>query len=277
MRLLLKISLILVPLTLIGCNQVKLDSNWNDDGVIIDGDLGEWTEGLLVPPDTETAIAVRNDDDHLYLALRTHDQDVIRQVVMSGFTLWLDPDGGKNKVLGIGCPQSGRDSRPRMQEQPRNQEPDTQLEMLKQRLLAQTEVLLTDENERVTRLNPQNSDGIQVAISLNNWILQYELQVPLTDDWQNRLALSAEPGAIIGIGLTTPKLERPQRSGGMSDGGRGGGTGGGRGGAGGGRGGGMPGGGMGGKGGGRDQRPEGGASQVADPLKLWLEVTLSDQ
>ncbi len=267
-----KVSLLLVALSLIGCNQLKLDSNWNDDAMAIDGDLGEWTEGLQVPPETELAIAVRNDSDHLYLALRTHDQDLIRQVVMTGFTLWLDPDGGKNKVLGISCPQSVRHTHPQLQAQLRNQDPAMQLDLLKQQLLAQTEVLLTDEDDRVTRLNPQNTEGIQVAISLDNWILQYELRVPLTEDWHNRLELAAEPGATIGIGLTTPKPDRPQRPGGMSGGGRSGGRhGSSPGGAGGGKGGGMRGGGPGGGG-----RPEMGTQQAPDPLKLWFKVVLAE-
>jgi hypothetical protein len=275
MKLLLKISLIVVPLALIGCNQVKMDSNWNDDAVIIDGDLGEWTEGLMVPPETDVAIAVRNDSDYLYLALRTHDQDVIRQVVMTGFTLWLDPDGGRNKGLGIGYPQPGRNERPQMQIQQRNLDPATQFDMLQKSLLTRTEVMITDENERVSRLDNRSTGGIQVAVSLGNGMLQYELQVPLTDDWHNRLALAVESGASIGVGLTTPKIDRPERPGGRSGGGMSGGMpgGGGRGGGGGGRGAGM-----GGKaGGGRGQHPEGMPLQSFDPMKLWLKVKLSEK
>ncbi|MCD4728737.1 MAG: hypothetical protein K8R46_13820, partial [Pirellulales bacterium] len=64
----LKISLLLLVSALVGCNQVKLDSSWSNNRVTIDGELAEWTEGLLVPPRSQLAIAIRNDTDNLYLA-----------------------------------------------------------------------------------------------------------------------------------------------------------------------------------------------------------------
>ena len=98
----------------------------------------------------------------------------------------------------------------------------------------------------------------------------YELKVPLQRADGIEYAVGAKPGALIAIGLETPKWEGPsfaERMGGMMGGG---GMGGGGMGGGGGRGGGGGGGGRGGGGGGRGGEP-------AKPMNAWALVQLASQ
>jgi len=262
------LKLILLPglLLLSGCNDIELNSNWNNSTMVVDGELTEWNEDLLAPPKEPVAFAVRNDSDYLYLALRTFDPELMRQIVMTGLTVWLDPDGDRDKVLGIGYPHPGRWEPPGSIRLKRGADPAAQIEQLRLRLAAQTEIAITDAEGRVTRLGLENTGGIQAATSLTSG-LQYELKIPLTENAERPFALAASPGMRIGIGLTTPQLERPARSDGRSGGGHGG----------------MPGGGRGGKGGRSDRGGRGAPggdhpdrTSIPEPLEIWLEVQLAE-
>ena len=45
-----------------------------------------------------------NDQDYLYVSLISSARYPQRQFMARGFTIWFDPDGGKNKELGIKFP-----------------------------------------------------------------------------------------------------------------------------------------------------------------------------
>jgi len=110
--------------------------------------------------------------------------------------------------------------------------------------------------------------GIAVKVGEVQGYLVYELKVPLTRTADLPYAIEAKPGALIGFGLETPKMERPSREG---QGGMGGFGGGGGGGGMGGRGG-RGGGGMGGRRGGGGDRNQ---SEQAKPLKSWATIQLA--
>jgi hypothetical protein len=112
----------------------------------------------------------------------------------------------------------------------------------------------------------ESAPGIAVKIGAVEGYLVYELKVPLTKTADTPYAIEAKPGASIGFGIETPKLEQPagERRGGMGGfGGMGGGMGG-RGGMGG------HGGGGGGRGGG-----ERGGFEPPKPLKSWAVIQLA--
>jgi hypothetical protein len=260
---------------LLAAKRERIESHWRDRDVVIDGDNGEWA-GPLHPVEENHPImtAAMNDGQFLYVVLSTSDLAARRQIMRQGLIVWFDPSGGDKKHFGVKFPVGvlpdeagrGRGGRrapgggrpsgdpgsgdPAQPDQPAQLEPTNRLEVYGPEK--------DDAHSFVTDMAP----GIAVKVGQVQGYLVYELKVPLarTADWP--YAIEAKPGAVIGFGLETPKIERPsgEGRGGMGGfGGRGGGMGG-RGGMGGHRGG----------SGGNDRQ-----SEQPKPLKSWATIQLA--
>jgi len=210
-----------------------------------------------------------NDGEFLYMRLSATDPGARAQITRQGLIVWFDSGGGKKKKFGVRYPVVERgegggygggfgrrggdqgDSGSTAGSQDDTQPP----------------------NERVDILGPGKNDarelmrdhlqGIDVAYRVEQGTLQYELKVPIAKTDDHPYAIEADAGKPIGIGLETPKMQRPSFEGG----------GGGFGGGGMGHGGGMGrgGGGMGRRGGGGGGR----GYQPPKPLNTWGTLTLA--
>jgi hypothetical protein len=104
---------------LAGCkDEPTINSSWRDREIRVDGDDLEW-QGCPQYYDEATRIAIRllNDESHLFVCLFSHDRDVGRQIIVQGFTLWLEQqDEGPRKIgvhFPVGLPRGER--RPMLQ------------------------------------------------------------------------------------------------------------------------------------------------------------------
>jgi len=265
-----------------------LTSQWRDRELTIDGDSGDWP-GPLRPIEENHPLmaAAMNDGQYLYLVLSTSDSTERRQILRQGLVVWFDPGGGEKKHFGlkypVGVPPeerptrgggggggyrrgpgggggghstgdsgSGDSSHPTSPDQV---EPTNRLEVYGPQK--------DDAHSFVADMAP----GITVKTGQADGYLVYELKVPLAKTTDAPYAIETKPGAVIGIGIETPKMEHPSGEG------RGGGMGGGMGGMGGGMGG-RGGGGMGHGGGGRSGG-EHGQSEQPKPLKNWATIQLA--
>ena len=254
-----------------------IDSHWRDRDVAIDGDNGEWPGPLVAVEENHPLLtAAMNDGQYLYLVLSTNDATVRRQIFRQGLIVWFDPSGGDKKHFGVkypvgvpfeegggrggyrrggyggGRPPSDSGSGDPTHSTPSDPEPIDRLEVYGPQK--------DDAHSFVTTMAP----GIAVKTGNVEGYAVYELKVPLDRTAEAPYAIEAKPGAVIGFGLETPKVEQPSREG------RGGGGFGGMGGGMGGRGGGMGGHGGGGRGGG-----EGGGYEAPKPLKVWAAIKLA--
>jgi hypothetical protein len=255
----------------------QIESQWRDRDVVIDGNNGEWA-GPLRPVEENHPIisAAMNDGQFLYVVLSTSDAASRRQILRQGLIVWFDPSGGEKKHFGVKFPVGvlpeegrGRGGYRRGAERPPSDS-------------GSGDTAPADQTEPTNRLEvygPQKDDvhsfvtdmapGIAVKVGQVEGYLVYELKVPLARNAETPYAIETKPGALIGFGLETPKIERPPsegRGGGM------GGMGGGMGGRGGGGMGGRGGGGMGGRRGGGGDRNQ---SEQAKPLKSWATLQLA--
>jgi hypothetical protein len=263
-----------------------LTSQWKDRQLTIDGDSGDWP-GPLRPIEENHPLmaAAMNDGQYLYLVLSTSDSAERRQILRQGLVVWFDPSGGEKKHFGVkypvGVPPEERPSRggggggyrrgpggggghsagdpgssdPSHPPSPDQAEPTNRLEVYGPQK--------DDAHSFVTDMAP----GITVKTGQAEGYLVYELKVPLAKTTDAPYAIETKPGALIGFGIETPKMEHPAgegRGGGMGGfGGMGGGMGG--------RGGGGMGRGGGGHGGG-----ERGQSEQPKPLKNWATIQLAN-
>jgi len=241
---------------LVGCGNYKLElnSDWRDREITVDGKNADWLGAMLFFEEDNVSVGLLNDENFFYVCLIAEDLFIRAQVMRKGFTLWFDPDGGKEKTFGIkyplGMQASGRGMR-------RDEQSLERSSQAPRRPMNELEILGPGKDERKKMLIAEVK-GIDISIEFSSGMLVYELKVPLNKSEQHPYAIGAEAGSSVGIGLETSKIEREEMRREMS-GGRGGGgpTGGLRGGAG-GRG--MPGG----------RRP-----QMGKPLKIWAVVQLA--
>jgi len=185
-----------------------------------------------------------------------------------GMTLWFDAEGGKEKSLGIHFPvgvSDQGDMREMMRPEGMQTDP-ADFQKLFAESIKELEIIRSDSTgTRRMALGQANNEDIYVQLSATGGGFVYELRIPLNADSASPIAIGADAGGLIGIGLETPEIDmskmRERMGGGMRGGGR----------SGGGRGGSMPGGGLGGRpGGGRGfERPK--------PLKIWAKVQLATQ
>ena len=250
--------LILFLFLLVGCGNSKLElnSNWQDREITVDGKNADWLGAMLFFEEDNISVGLLNDENFFYICMIAEDQFIRTQVMRQGFTLWFDPDGGKEKTFGIKYPVGMQASG-----LPRGMIRDEQsMERSSQALrrpMIELEILGPGKDE-VKKMPIEEAKGIDIHVEFSSGMLVYELKVPLIQSEQHPYSIGAEAGSSIGIGLETDKMERQdvrrQISGGRGGGGT---TSGMRGGAG-DRG--MPGG----------RRP-----QMRQPLKIWAVVQLA--
>ncbi len=73
---------------------------------VVDGKTTDWkTDALRFDNKTGFAYAFSNDNQSLFVQLKMLDVNVQRKVLITGLTLWIDPNGKGKHVLGIEYPQ----------------------------------------------------------------------------------------------------------------------------------------------------------------------------
>jgi hypothetical protein len=281
---------------LVSCGGSHLTSRWRDRAIAVDGDASDWDGALTTVKDGGFQIGAENDGESLYLCLRAPADEQDARRLARGFTVWLDPAGGKEHALGVRFPPAfaGR----RMSREPGEEgaPPDTG-EAAVDRLNDRIRVVHGDE-DAATLGDLVAGTGVEARMGGALVGRVYELRVPLVAEAGQGTGLPVRPGSKIGLGLETTTFRGrsgrgPRMGGGGGFGGHGGipgggfggegggfggrgGFGGGEGGFGGGEGGfgGHHGGGMGGPGFGGGQGPRGGRN-APDPIKVWTTLTLA--
>jgi len=244
-----------------GCTATRsLTSGTPGNTIVIDAQVPEWS-GALRPMENEPfSLGILNDADYLYIALVSHNQPTIMQIMGQGLTFWFDPEGGKEKTLGVRFPtgRSGQD-RPGRRGSSGNFSIDN--------VASYFEVV---HGEQIWRYPVKSLPDIDASADLDAGTLILELRVPLTRSANFNFSLAENE--VLGLGLETPPLNLDDlRQSAAGEAGRGRGRGG------------FQDGGLGGvnsnpvgMGGGRPLSPgERSALQAPDQLKLWATVTLT--
>jgi hypothetical protein len=271
----------------VAAKKTLITSQWRDRELTIDGDSGDWP-GPLRPIEENHPLmaAAMNDGEYLYLVISTSDSTERRQILRQGLVVWFDPSGSEKKHFGlkypVGIPPEERPTHGggggggggyrrgpggggRQPSDPGSRDPSSSGSSDQVEPTNRLEVYgpqKDDAHSFVTEMAP----GITVKTGQAEGFLVYELKVPLAKTTAAPYAIETKPGALIGFGIETPKVEHASgegRGGGMGGlGGFGGGMGG--------RGGGGGGGGM-GRGGGQH-----GQYEQPKPLKSWVTIQLAN-
>ena len=248
--------LILFSFLLVGCGNSKLElnSNWRDREITVDGKSADWRGAMLFFEDDNVSVGLLNDENFFYICMIVEDQFMRTQVMRQGFTLWFDPDGGKEKTFGIKYPLGMQASGTGMRRDEQSMERSRQVPG---RPMVELEILGPGKDE-VKKMPIAEAKGIDINIEFSSGMIVYELKVPLIQSEQHLYAIGVEAGSSVGIGFETSKMEkqdvRREISGGRGIGG--------------------PTSGMRGEAGGRGM-PGSRRSQMRKPLKIWAVVQLA--
>lgn len=83
---------------------IEVASRWMGHENPTDSSLGTSGWALTAIKDEPVLVGFRNDDSCLYICLIAQNHQTARRIVLSGMTLWFDPEGGKDEYIGIHYP-----------------------------------------------------------------------------------------------------------------------------------------------------------------------------
>lgn len=279
-----------------GCKDpVNIQSKWLDRKITVDASDTDWINyPFYYDEKTRSCVGMYNDDKNLYVCFQTMDQDLQRQILSQGFTVWFNKTGKKKKELGIHFPTRGRfpgpggppdrsgdmaghpsydsperpDPHSGMPPGENNTPPGRQFQQVSAPD-SELEILSSDSDEGYVS-NPERIAGLGINVSYridDRGRFIYELKIPFVETDKTAFIAEASASNNIGVGFLTSgtrDMDRGDRGrGGMDRGGMGGG--------------GMPRDGMpgGGQGGGPMHGGERGKSGKA--LEIWINVTLASK
>jgi hypothetical protein len=211
-----------------GSKPLEMSSKWCDREVIIDGKNLEWDGGITYLDDPNVAIGQFNDDKYLYLQLSSWDMEIVRHVMGSGFTVWFDPKGGKEKVIGIHYPigHEGKGPPKGMELEKGEMGESRDLLSIMESQMQELEILSGEDTEPV-RLSISEAEtlGIGVSIGFNQRTLVYEMKMSLIRDANHPFGVGVDPLKMsegeqiktIGVGIETSELDMPEFKEGMGE------------------------------------------------------------
>jgi hypothetical protein len=264
----------------LGCRAPLIKSNWAAVPIKIDGNDTDWAQRFYIEG-APVDLGAANDANYFYLTVSTTDRLTQMKILRTGFIVFFDPGGGKEKTQGLHFPLGMMQQEPQTREDanggfggpglgrrgnqagPGQDSPSfnpAQLEAAIDKLLLETELEIIDATGRSRRLSLDQLGDMRLAMDYSHGRLIYELRVPLGEDGVSPLALALKQGKKLGVGFATPTIDRDrirQEAGRKGAGGRPGGFGGGRSGGGGRRGGSRP------------------SFEQFEPFELWTRIQMA--
>ncbi|MGB4774659.1 MAG: hypothetical protein WBP45_05780 [Daejeonella sp.] len=196
-------------------------STWVKDSIEVNGKINEWNDSLvLYNPATKLNYIIANDDQNIYLAIKSTDKPDLRRILAGGISFNINTEGKKKPGYKVTFPIIDRKSR--QDQKPKN----TDEELSPAEIKAERDLMLSRLNEIGVAgfkelidgsISVKNTYGIKATVSFDDHDdFIYELAVPLylltiktTDD----LVLSCN---IKINGIILPKIAPEQRQGNMA-------------------------------------------------------------
>jgi hypothetical protein len=185
-----------------GCGEEKFTSAWRDREITVDGRYSDWTGPMPYLDKQSMYVGVRNDDEYLYMLLKTVDLRAQMKVLRMGLTLWFSPERKGGGRLGIRYPIGiGNHGIPLFGAEPMRGLSPEQREKLAESFNKME--ILGPEQEKWTRIARADSSAIQVAVRDTSEVIVYELRVPLQRREGSGWAVGAAPGDRIVVEAVT--------------------------------------------------------------------------
>jgi hypothetical protein len=203
---------LLLVILLSGCSSgLKVTSDRRQSDITIDGNDTEWQRGLYYDKESDFVYGIRNDDEYLYVFLKTQNRSTQIQILGAGLTVWFDAEGGKHQTFGIRYPLGRKET-------PQDFHPDADAEQMlsvMDQAMGELEVLGPKSGD-VQRFPAFGAPGIRAKIGRNRDALTYELQVPLKNTPRHPFAINDISSNRIGVEFETGEFKHGKTKGEMS-------------------------------------------------------------
>lgn len=204
-----KLIFVLLSLTyfISGCNDIKVNSQWCDREISIDGMSFDWENVLMNFEDKKVNLGILNDDDYLYICLVPLDETIIHQAMMMGFTVWLTSESDKDLKLGIRYPVGTKNNRMLPNDIPSERNREELRRNIEESL---NEIMIISSNKLDTIAIPVgNTSAVEIRVGTKNERMVYELKIPLTESSDHPYSIGALPGQQIEIEFLTDEFKKP--------------------------------------------------------------------
>ncbi len=178
----------------------------------VDGQADEWPQALRpVPREAALSIGLRRDADALAVVVIAGDERQARRVALGGLRLWIDPEGGRERVLGLQfpAPEPFGDRLLRAGMGGSRGGSSSAMDALRRRFQSSLgAVEITQGETPPRRLALDQTDGLEAAAAWGARGLVVEMRVPLTS---SSTLLPTPAGDVIGLGVEVIDLQQPPR------------------------------------------------------------------
>lgn len=220
----MRLSLFLLALLVVaGCRTVS--PLYTADAITpetaVDGQATEWPNALRpVPGEAGLSLGLRRDADALVVAVIAGDERQARRIALGGLRIWVDPMGGRDRVLGLRFPAPDALGEREISAQDRPRRGGPMDDGLRRRFNDALDAIeITRGDAEPVRQLAGSVDGLVTAATWTDRGLVIEMRLPLGAR-PDLLAAGVGPALGLGIELVevrqAPPRARPQ-------GGRGGG------------------------------------------------------
>jgi hypothetical protein len=175
----------------------------------IDALTTEWPDSVWSEKEG-IKFAIMNDDQNVYFVLSVAKQDLRRQIMMRGMTIWFDPLAREKKTIGIRYPigvAEGGVRRPTDRDIRGGFAPPL------------SEFEFISPLERIPlRVSTLAGQGVELRINNTQESLVYELKVPLSPSADHPYSIESHTGAQMSVGIEISGFERSGAPGGADAG-----------------------------------------------------------
>ncbi|MDP8209430.1 MAG: hypothetical protein RAO94_05465 [Candidatus Stygibacter australis] len=212
-------SLIIMSLAVFAMSKtLSIESNVVEQTVLIDGSDQEW-EGNRVYNDRDDVIfGIQHDDESLYVLFISRDTDLERQMLMNGFTLWVNDKGKTKKICGLNIPGMESNKRQNREEIKERNRENNFGDMMMEKIEIKPEFLLLKdkENDNVPYSNNELT-GFDFARAQGDRGIVYEFMIPLHKADDQLFGFQKKDQKKISLGLECKAPERSEMSMGSGD------------------------------------------------------------
>lgn len=196
---------------------LKLDSNWKEMEITIDGNDSEWENTKQYYEKENVALGFMNDDKYLYVCLSSTDMRDFGHFIRHGFNVYFDKNGKKKKNFGI-CilpvrmknekPEDRSDAPPEQREHTRFKE-----ENLKEMIVdIGSEVRILRKNKDKEKVcSVEDMIGLDLQTDYIDGRFICEMKIPYVQNAVYTCSIDAEKGAKIGIGFESEVMKTHPR------------------------------------------------------------------
>lgn len=260
-------------------------SSWVSREIIVDGNNSEWQENELMVS-SGTFVSVANDNDNLFISLRTNNERLAHKISLFGLTLWINHNGKKKRTSAFCYPIEQKESLNMLKNIKSERDKMPSVCDLIGYTSNRAGINYGDDNIKYMPLTFLEKQHIKPAVGCENSLFTYEIKIPLKnydkeilpfriDKNSNEIRLCFESGSLDMNNMKTGERSGNGSSMSMHSKGGGGRPGGGKGGGGGGRAGGSMKGGLRESGGPTNNSTGNMKSSLMTNSNIWIKVELA--